>query len=796
MYYFSVPPIQRRALAARLDAVRGTPVIIVEGARAVGKTTMARRQLQGYDYASLADPRTLAVANDDPARWLRTLRMPAVIDEAQLLPELPLAVKEHVDSVGAGARLVLTGSASLGRAGLGGADPLTRRAARFTMHPLTRWEIAGRLGSLVDLLFDAEPVPGRTDQVSDAALLGDLRTGGFPAYVYPSAPLTTSQLRDRLSADLTALLSDDIAPDLEFNVTKARTALDALLRTPGGILNAARLGREIEIDKRTVERYVDVFSRLFLIRWLPNLATEPRRQTFARSKVHPVDSSFAVGALERCGVDLLASREHLGMLLESHVVTELLAASEWATLRTRPFYWRQASSTSPEVDLVLLDEADRCVAVEVKAAASVNQHDLSGVRALSRSREVHRAFVIYRGDTVRQLAENVWALPYSVLSDPSAFTTPSPAAGPRAPLQEVIVTTPTPDADASVFLSYVRRDDDAQRGRITQFARDLTETYELLYGHPVTLFVDREDIARGENWQQRLGEELGAATFLLAVVTPRYLTSEACRREVVDFGAAAEGTRDPGLLLPLVWVDISGTDVVAENDPVRRLLYAGQQLDVTPVRRLERGSPAYEELVEQVAARLKATVDARARRSAGADAARPATEVVEPEDGPGASDLVADLDDAMQQLSADGEEFKAAVGAVSVRFTQLPSDVPPQRVAAALAGVAADLRPSLAELDAATERLSTRWAEVDVAVRGIVAAAAAMPPEVRTQLAETLDGTARTLTIPGDEEFEHVARSMGAMSRYLRPASRSLLASLRVVRGIAESVRARQAQLG
>ncbi|MET0589832.1 MAG: AAA family ATPase, partial [Naasia sp.] len=139
-----------RPLATSLLDADGTQVLIVEGARAVGKTTLMRSVVapRGYSFSTLADPATLDFDSQDPSGWLRRLARPAIIDEAQLLPELPLLLKELVDELGPGTHFILTGSASIGRTGLGGADPLTRRSRRFTMSPLTQWEIGGQSGSL------------------------------------------------------------------------------------------------------------------------------------------------------------------------------------------------------------------------------------------------------------------------------------------------------------------------------------------------------------------------------------------------------------------------------------------------------------------------------------------------------------------------------------------------------------------------------------------------------------------------------------------------------------------------
>jgi len=411
-----------RPIGDALLSRRDVPVLILEGARAVGKTTMARHQLvdgAGYSYATLADQSTLAFAQSDPQGWLRRLPRPAVIDEAQLLPTLPLLIKQVVDeSPGTTNQYVLTGSASIGRTGLGGADPLARRSLRLTMWPLTSWELAQQPGSLADCLINATPVVGRRPLLADDELRSRLRYGGWPGYVLPER-VRADRLRERLQSDVIALLATTVDPQLAANTAIAKETLDALLRTPADIFNAMRLSQLLGFDRRTVDRYMGVFQRLFLLHWLPNKATAPARQSHSRAKVHPVDTSLSVESLERAGADI-ADRVTFGHLLESHVVNQVLASLAWARTAASPSYWRLADEKA-EVDLVLDTWDGRRVGIEVKAAEQVSPHDIKGLLALRADEGMTRGFVIYTGAETIEIADQIWALPVSALDSADAF---------------------------------------------------------------------------------------------------------------------------------------------------------------------------------------------------------------------------------------------------------------------------------------------------------------------------------------------------------------------------------------
>lgn len=112
-------------------------VAILEGARAVGKTALVRNELEpkGFTYYSLTDPNTYEFAANNLMTWVNGLKLPAIIDEAQRLPDLTLAIKERIDRLSAsGPQVILTGSASINRKGLEGQDPWqdARGGSHFT----------------------------------------------------------------------------------------------------------------------------------------------------------------------------------------------------------------------------------------------------------------------------------------------------------------------------------------------------------------------------------------------------------------------------------------------------------------------------------------------------------------------------------------------------------------------------------------------------------------------------------------------------------------------------------------
>lgn len=422
MYNFYMNEYISRPLADVLIHAK-RKVVILEGARAVGKTMMSERQLMaaGFSYETLADANTYALAKADPAGWLAQLSLPVIIDEAQRIVELPLAVKEMVDALPSGStHVILTGSAIINRGGLDGQDPLARRAQRFAMGPLTQREKNGIAGSLVDDLWEGDPNTDFDVSITRAGLYDLMAAGGFPDYSLQYADYADWERESLISDDIRTVLGDTILPGERLDVVIAETILDHLLCTPGGIMNASALGNGLALDRRTVDRYVGVFMRRFLIHALPNLKTAPNRQTFTRAKIHPVDTALSAQTMLAKGRNPMVSPVDYGNMLESFVVNQIVPDAQWSRTHPDCFYWREAGSRPKEVDLVM-SRRNRLVGVEVKSSAKITREDFRGLAELAKDARFHRGYLVYTGSRIMRWPGNLWALPVSALWTRAAF---------------------------------------------------------------------------------------------------------------------------------------------------------------------------------------------------------------------------------------------------------------------------------------------------------------------------------------------------------------------------------------
>jgi hypothetical protein len=156
-----------------------------------------------------------------------------------------------------------------------------------------------------------------------------------------------------------------------------------------------------------------------------------------------------------------------------------------------------------------------------------------------------------------------------------------------------------PEGSPVAFLSYVRSDDVHDSGRISELRRYLEGELKMQTGREFHIFQDRNDIAWGEQWRERIETTLRGVTFLIPIVTPSYFRSPACRSEFQTFVIREKELGEERLILPIYYVTCDEMDNDAEtSDEIAVVLKERNWADWRGFRFKELTSP---ELREQIA---------------------------------------------------------------------------------------------------------------------------------------------------------------------------------------------------
>lgn len=398
------------------EALADTPVVLLNGARQTGKSTLvqALAKANGQRYLTLDDRVVLAAAKGDPAGFVAGLAGPVVLDEIQRAPELFLDIKAAVDRDRAPGRFLLTGSANvLLLPQL--ADSLAGRMEILTLWPLSGAEMAGaaarnRVDALLQGDLAAPGAPG-LPPVDRADLVDRLLRGGFPAAV---ARGSARRRAAWFEGYLQTILQRDVRElaNLE-QLTEVPQLLQLLATRSASLLNQAELSRSSRLTQTTLKRYLGLLETLFLVVRVPAWARNPGKRLVKSPKVFLPDTGLLAMLLDYSAEKLLAWPGLPGHLVETHVACELLKhlafSSRGASL------WHYRTQTDIEVDFVLEDRLGGLTGIEVKASASIDAADFKGLRHLQETEgeSFRRGIVFYAGREVVAFTERLVALPLS-----------------------------------------------------------------------------------------------------------------------------------------------------------------------------------------------------------------------------------------------------------------------------------------------------------------------------------------------------------------------------------------------
>jgi len=408
--------IRRNISAFARDVLDTMPCAVIQGARQVGKSTLAQ-QLAGERRAvayTMDDPDVRSAALSDPRAFLRqhseTL---LVIDEIQRAPELILPLKAEIDRDRRPGRFLLTGSSDLLRL-QGTPDSLAGRALTVPLAGFSQGERRSVIDDFAAAVRSGAHEQGERSDVTRADIARMILAGG-----YPNVPELERLRAPWFDGYVERILRVDAA-DIRSGANSDRLA--ALLRliaaNQAGELVKARLARDAGIPETSIGRSLDALAALYLTvhlrPWTPNLTA----REVSKPKLQVADSGLA-GAIARTREPVLADPVRganlLGPLLEGFVVSELAKQSTWTAAPFQLFHWRDR--TGKEVDIVLEFDDGSILGIEVKSSSTPRAEHFSGLRALSErlGDRFLGGVVLGLGESSLPFGPRLWSLPVSAL---------------------------------------------------------------------------------------------------------------------------------------------------------------------------------------------------------------------------------------------------------------------------------------------------------------------------------------------------------------------------------------------
>lgn len=390
-------------------AIKDTPVVLINGPRQSGKTTLVKQYAPKLPYYTLDDDNILNAVKQDPIGFIDRIEK-GIIDEIQRAPELLRAIKFSVDQQRQPGRFLLTGSANvLALPQIG--DSLAGRMEILTLLPLSLAEINRRDPLFIEYAQNQSWPLNTQNKKFDC--VSQALAGGYPE-------MLLRQQSNRRNAWAKAYIKSIVERDVKDisaieKLVEMPHILELLAQQSGKLTNYSQIAGQINIDTKTAQTYIGLLETLFLVNKLRPWHKNTLSRIIKSPKTHFIDSGLLASITNITMEKIYSNNSVVGSLLETWVYGELLKAINLKQDEWKIFHYRDKDQV--EVDFVLENIDNKIIGVEVKASRTILNKDFNGLRKLSKlaKKDWFSGLILYNGDRCLPFGDNLWAIPFSFL---------------------------------------------------------------------------------------------------------------------------------------------------------------------------------------------------------------------------------------------------------------------------------------------------------------------------------------------------------------------------------------------
>lgn len=365
--------VRRTLESTVIAAAKQFPIILLTGARQVGKTTLLQQLGEpNRTYITMDDPLIRQLARDDPPLFLQRFQPPLLLDEIQYAPELLPYLKMASDMSRQPGLFWLTGSQHF-HAMKGVTESLAGRVGILRLLGLSRRELIGQAQTCKPFLPQPELITeslrsGGTLSLSEMYRL--VWRGSMPALCLQEKAnrdlFYSSYIQTYLQRDLRDLtqIGDELAFIRFLKATAART---------GQILNLAELARDVGIAPNTAKQWLSILVTSGIIYLLEPYSSNLTSRLSKSPKLIYCDTGLCAYLTEWPTPETLEAGLMSGAILETWVVSEILKSYLHNGLHPPLYYYRD--KRNHELDLLIIKEGT-VYPLEIKKTASPTTHTL------------------------------------------------------------------------------------------------------------------------------------------------------------------------------------------------------------------------------------------------------------------------------------------------------------------------------------------------------------------------------------------------------------------------------------
>ena len=398
---------QKRQFEAALEkAIRQSKVVLVTGARQVGKSTTVRELFPNFPYITLDDENELNLALNDRTLFFRDRTYPLIIDEVQYAKELFRTIKLIVDRSPEKGQIILTGSQTYELLSAT-SESLAGRVSILEMPPLSMRELCHSDFNEAFLPTE-EYLKNRESCLTPySGLWEKIQRGSMPEMLDPERDrewFYRDYVRTYMERDVHRIIN--IKDEIKF-----RNLLVSLAARSGQMLVYEDLARDVGIDNKTAQSWTSVIAASGLIRIIHPYQNNAIKRAIKTPKIFFMDTGLLCYLVGWNTPEAAKNGAMSGAIFETFAVSEIIKS--WINrgyTADKIYYYRDKDKR--EIDLVI-DDNDVLYPVEIKKGASPDKNWVRQFKILENipDRKTAPGAVICQIDHRMPISENSLALP-------------------------------------------------------------------------------------------------------------------------------------------------------------------------------------------------------------------------------------------------------------------------------------------------------------------------------------------------------------------------------------------------
>ena len=405
--------IYRHALKELKELSKMFSVVLITGARQVGKTTMLTEHGKKYDYLTFDDPFMKRRLKESGINFLERYKLPLILDEVQYAPEIFHYLKIKCDTLKKKGIFFMSGSQQF-KMMKNVTESLAGRVGLLNISSLSMREINNEV--FYDTLSISEKYFTKREKTitnfSEKKIWDMIFRGGMPELIsmpqYKKDRYFITYINTYLERDVRDLKQvGDLNKFLNF--------LIAVAARTGQLLNKKELSREVGIDERTITKWISILVASNIIYLLQPYHNNVLKRMVKTPKVYFLDTGLCTYLTSFETSKTLMNSSFAGHIFETFVISEIIKSYYNKGIFEPPiFYYRDKNMV--EIDLVIMK--DRTLyPVEIKKYTNFNVSDMKSFSALNKIKDVKvgKAGIICMNSELTKLKNGNYIIPVNYL---------------------------------------------------------------------------------------------------------------------------------------------------------------------------------------------------------------------------------------------------------------------------------------------------------------------------------------------------------------------------------------------